>query len=171
MFDKNKAFHGISFASLGLVVVGLMAGIAWTVYPYETVTINDFSLIQHEYYPGEDFVINWDVCAHRDMSIDYSYVVVNGVADTIATRSQEIQKGCSNHQNVRLPVPNLVPGEYHLEYQVSYNVTPIRSISAIIDVGSFTISSYDKIPESSSSALPRSSHNVSSDYADRGKDK
>lgn len=126
---KMKLLTIFSYGTLILAFGFLGVIIYWLVYPYKTVDIFEYHLLQKSVIENDRLNYSFKYCVYTDKSAEVYRNLVDGVTVQLDFTSVQFPQTCGEGQNsVRIP-DGTEPGIYHLRVVSIIQVNPIRKVT------------------------------------------
>ena len=118
------------------VIVATMWGFAllfffWTLYPYNPLEIEEpVKVLTPVVKAGDAVIVEFTFDKNTDVTPEVSLSLVDGVIYNLPTYSPSNVTGHTNNKAVNvLTIPPSMPcGEYHLHWEATYEMNPIRDV-------------------------------------------
>lgn len=139
---KSPLFwHVNTIVVLSLMSILILLIIYWSLEPFKPIIeINNGRVLTPKIKAGESMLFDYDYCKHRDTD---SGQVVRYFKDTVIiylpTVPSNIRKGCG-HATLAIETPkNMSADKYTLNYEVSYRVNPIKTVTYYFESPEFEV--------------------------------
>jgi len=128
---KLKILTIVSYLTLGLALGGIIMVFCWLWYPYKTITVTQpYKMAKTELRQGEVTSYSFSYCKYTSITPTVEKFFVDGLVFKADYASAQTRVGCRDAK-VLLKIPDtLPPGTYKLRITTTYQMNPIRKISA-----------------------------------------
>jgi hypothetical protein len=122
----NKFIYYLSMTSIVVAGILILYVFYLTFYPFQIVTLNQFSTDKAVYFPGEDVELTLDFEKHHNFKSEVNFYVANGMTYPLTTTGAQRKVGMTKTKVVKHIPPELHPGTYRIYVDIAYRPISIR---------------------------------------------
>lgn len=139
---RNRFIYYISMAviAIAIVMVLIASYMAFASVKVIVPNVQPYKVITKEVRPGEAFIYEVDACKYKAVPsvVTRRFVDEKGTRYPQPPESSNIKQGCGV---IRVPIatPQLHPGTWYLDLEISYQVNPLRTENYRFTTETFSI--------------------------------
>lgn len=108
------------------------------------INISSLTTVKSVYQRGEMVQMKISFCKDKSLPASFQWTLFDDDVPPITYNKREspgLAKGCSTDvvRNIEIIPKYVVPGQYHFENRVSYQLNPVKSVEYVIKTNTFTI--------------------------------
>ena len=130
----------LAYCTLILALVTIVVLTAWTIYPYQPLTVHRVSLVSKSVKQGDTLAMRVSYTKTQDITGIGVRWFVDGITYSTPPLEGRLPSGVNVTVLRDVPIPlTLPPGVYHLHNVISFEMNPIRTVDYSYDTPTFTV--------------------------------